>query len=521
MLRDGCRDLAIGVSLANLLFIGVWDELLTVGPNSYLRDVSAASVVAVMLDVLLLGTAFAGAVILARRFPPPPQSPYPLHAAKAAFLVAALLPVMRIYDEFHFTKLAQFVSRAVETPDHTIRLSELNPLVPLVVFAIWPAQSVRIVRALVLFLFPLTLVTFGRGAWRLATGDITAANADRALAVPLSALPSTILHPPPRIVVFLFDELDFRLAYSERPAGVELPELDRLRAEAFFASQAFRPGRRTELSLPALLTGRPVTGDARRGPATLLLTFAGSAPPDTVSWADQPNLFDRARALGYNSGVVGWYHPYCRVLAQDLTRCFWLPHADAIVRARQQTLPRQAVALVASLSPLADRHRHIADYRRLLDEARAAVVDTTLGFVLVHLPVPHNPVIFDRRDDALTAHNYSVYGYYDNLVLTDHALGTLRSELEAAGLWNRTTVVLTSDHSRRAGERDPRVPFVVKLAGRNTGDTLTYRKPFNSIALHDLVLALLGGELAQSSPATLAAWLDRWRARSPAADFRQ
>ncbi|MGH7569712.1 MAG: hypothetical protein ACREL9_12240, partial [Gemmatimonadales bacterium] len=99
----------------------------------------------------------------------------------------------------------------------------------------------------------------------------------------------------------------------------------------------------------------------------------------------------------------------------------------------------------------------------------------------------------------------------------------LRRELEAAALWDRTTVVLISDHSRRAGERDTRVPFVVKLAGQGggPGDTLTYRKPFNSIALHDLALAVLGGELTGPSPATLATWLDRWRERSPAADFRQ
>ncbi|MGH7569965.1 MAG: hypothetical protein ACREL9_13520, partial [Gemmatimonadales bacterium] len=177
------RDLAVGVSLANLCFIGVWDELLTVGGNGYLRDVSATSVVAVLLDVLLLGAAFAGAVTLARRA----ESPYPLRAVKAAFLLVALLPVMRVYDEFQFFKLAQFVSRAVETPDHQIRLSELSPLVPLAVFALWPTRSVRVVRTLVLFLFPLTLVTFGRAGWRLATGDLTAANADRALAVPLTA----------------------------------------------------------------------------------------------------------------------------------------------------------------------------------------------------------------------------------------------------------------------------------------------------------------------------------------------
>src|SRR2546425_7901138 len=35
------------------------------------------------------------------------------------------------------------------------------------------------------------------------------------------------------------------------------------------------------------------------------------------------NLFRRARALGYDTALIGWYHPYCRVLGSDLTRCYW------------------------------------------------------------------------------------------------------------------------------------------------------------------------------------------------------
>ncbi|HEY3278983.1 MAG TPA: sulfatase-like hydrolase/transferase [Gemmatimonadales bacterium] len=495
-MRQPLRDLVVGVSLANLCFIGVWDEVLTVNANSYLRDVSAASVWAVILDTLLLGVALAGAMTLVRRT----HSPRLLTFAKAAFLLVLFLPIMRVWDDLHFIHVTSFFSRVLETPDHEVRASELNPLLPLLLCAAWPARSVRVGRAVVAFLFPLTFVTVGRAAWRLATSDITAANADHALATPVGHAAAT-----PRVIVLLFDEMDFRLAYAERPPGLLLPELDRLRAEALFATQAFPPGRRTEVSVPALLTGRPVNGDQRRGTDTLLLTFAGSDAP--VSWGAAPGLFQSVHTLGYNAAVVGWYHPYCRIFAAHLARCFWRPHADAIVRARGNGLGRQMVDEIRSLSPLADRRRHIEDYDRLLAEAGAAVTDTSLQFVFVHLPVPHNPVIYDRDSGTLTVHNYSVYGYHDNLALADHTLGVLRRALEGAGGWDRATIIVTADHSRRAGERDLRIPFLVKLAGQR-GPGPVYRRPFNTIAMHDLTLALLRAEIRSGD--RLARWLDEW-----------
>jgi arylsulfatase A-like enzyme len=160
-----------------------------------------------------------------------------------------------------------------------------------------------------------------------------------------------------------------------------------------------------------------------------------------------------------------------------------------------------------SLNPLSDRGRHIADHVGLLADARAAVADTSLGLVFVHLAVPHHPPIYDREDDELTALNYHINGYYDNLVLADRTLGVLRRALEESDLWDRSTVVLTSDHSRREGEDDWRVPFVVKLAGQRTGGR-AYRAPFNTVALHDLTLALLRGQVSGG----VARWLDGWRA---------
>ena len=54
---------------------------------------------------------------------------------------------------------------------------------------------------------------------------------------------------------------------------------------------------------------------------------------------------------------------------------------------------------------------------------------------------------------------------------------------------------------------DPRIPFVLKLAGPH--EPITYDPAFNTVLTHDLLLALLRGEV--SGPQSVVAWLDAHR----------
>jgi hypothetical protein len=83
--------------------------------------------------------------------------------------------------------------------------------------------------------------------------------------------------------------------------------------------------------------------------------------------------------------------------------------------------------------------------------------------------------------------------------------------MESAGNWDSTTVLLSSDHPYREaksldGKSDLRVPFLLKLAGQSEG--LSYSAEFNTILTHDLLLAILKGEL---STAEVVPWLDQHR----------
>jgi len=492
--RPWVRDLLTGISLANLCLIAVWDEVLAVTRNRYLLDVSSTDVVAIMLNVLIVGAACAGAATLARRH----HGPWPRRVVRAVFLAALLLPLWRLVRDFNPLYLERLLLSLNQPPRLRQAVRELAPVAPVLTFAAWPVRSARIARKVLLFLFPFTLVTFGRGLGALTAGGLTARYADEPAA---PALPTA--HAGPRLVILLLDQLGQNPAFAQRAPGVELPALDRLRAEAVYATQALRAGSRTVNAVPAMLAGRGVDTAVHREARELMVKFAGEPAP--VPWSTAPNLFTWARARGLNVGLVGWYHPYCRLFGDIVSRCAWRPHAEAVSRDRAGVAPRMAAQL-RGLSPWDARARHIQDYGILLDLARAAVTDATLDLVFVHLNVPHTPIVYDRRrgpGGGFTLWNGRRDGHADNIVLADRTLGELRRSMEAAGLWERTAVIVLADHPA-GGPRDVRlVPFLVRMPG-GVGAVADRHFPTARLAL--LAQDVLAGRVRTS--AEVVRWID-------------
>jgi hypothetical protein len=125
--------------------------------------------------------------------------------------------------------------------------------------------------------------------------------------------------------------------------------------------------------------------------------------------------------------------------------------------------------------------RHVKDYEQISSEADSLLRDPRMTFVFLHLPIPHQGGIYDRRSGITTTHSTS---YLDNLALADRYLAHARSLLEENGDWEKSVVVVMGDHSWRtwmwsvslfwteedraltAGKDfDDRPAMVVKLAG--------------------------------------------------------
>ncbi|HMC60324.1 MAG TPA: sulfatase-like hydrolase/transferase, partial [Candidatus Solibacter sp.] len=128
------------------------------------------------------------------------------------------------------------------------------------------------------------------------------------------------------------------------------------------------------------------------------------------------------------------------------------------------------------------------------------------------LPIPHAPHAYDRRTGRFTLKNSPIRGYIDSLALLDRTLGEIRRSMEAAGTWDKTTVLMTSDHPYREAEQldgksDPRIPFLLKLASQKEGRL--YSQPFNAILTGDFLLAVLKGEVSDAAGAV--GWLDQNR----------
>jgi len=380
----------------------------------------------------------------------------------------------------------------------------------LAVALIWPHPALRVVRGLAVAVSPLAVVTMVLALSMLY--EVAVRPAPRWVApVPLDRTPPSLR----RVVWIVFEELDQRITFEARPTGLELPELDRLRRQSLYAHAARPPAGTTDATIPALITGRPVVAVAPLTPSDLELTFADGK---TAPWSAGPNVFSRARALGYDTALVGWSLPYSRILGGSLGAAHWRPSVT-FEQTRGDTLGHALLSQWASLVPPVNLRRQLSErVAELTSLAIRTASDDRFGLVFLHLPVPQPPGIYDRAAERFTAWNVSGAGggYFDNLALADRIIGDLRRGLERARLDDRTWIVVTSTRSWQAstqydGQTDSRVPFLVWSP--EGGRTRHVDAAFGTQATHDLVLAILRGSIRDAGAA--AAWLSHPAVASP------
>ena len=556
------RDFVIALSLSNLWFFNVWRYFLITHPNAYpyyhWKANPAPILLGTMLDILLLSAILWIAITLARYS----RNSFTLKIARFTFLIIFYLtlidlllmtlisdPSQLLIDTL--VKRPQALFTSFRTQTLFLWLGVLGFATAFVLTTILfhrlvfrRQQVIKLTTALLLILSPFVLVTFGQ-----ATSQWMSFRSGQRFVE--NSAPASTERPQSdrRVLWIIFDEMDFRLSFPDRPSSVQLPAFDRLRNEAIFAQNAYPPGGDTVLSLPSLITGKLVSWSHRTAANELMLTFADTN--QTVPWSTQPNVFSRARTMGFNTALAGWYHPYCRIIGNSLTKCSWetastgflpdKPIANLVSHSRDvpvttsmfriaeaALLPESLRIFLASTEGSIWRRYNLENHLNIHREAMALVRDPNIQLILVHYPIPHPPGIYDRSKHDFSFDSSSCY--LDNLELADRSLSELRQEMEKAALWESTTVLISSDHRLRADRvwqhhfiwqppftkvdpivfnsiRDERVPFVLKLAGERSG--LNYELPFNTILSHDLVLALLSG--AVSNEADAAKWLDEHR----------
>ncbi|MGA2241833.1 MAG: sulfatase-like hydrolase/transferase [Verrucomicrobiota bacterium] len=496
-LKQKVKDGLVAFSAANLCFTSAWFTMLYDQDYGYFNriPVMAPSLLALLMNIFGLAAVIWLAMCLRRRFPNRALH-FGLHLA---FLALLLIPM-----DFARDQILHIVGHQV-----VVFLMQPVMLVCIPVFLaliVWQHHvAAQIAAVLVGVMAPLAFFTTCKIVLLcLSVTHLSQSTGDQVL-----QLPGPVSGDHPRVVWIIFDCADYRLAFEQRPASVLLPEFDRLRGKLLFCVNACSPGNSTISSMPALISGRRISEISIASAADLNCTLADTR--EKTTWGRMPSVFAEAQALGANTALIGWYHPYDRVLGDGLNYCKWYAF-PSFEPARAPTFTAAMRRQIACMVWPLHLHRiYVSIYQDGLRESLSLVTNATYGLILLHLIPPHLPGIYLPDKNELTPWGKSgTIGYYRNLALADLELGKLRQAMEASGEWDKTWLIISSDHSWAGsvlydGRQDTRVPFIVKPPGKN--EAITYSPAINTVLTHDLILAILRNQIINQQD--LVPWLDK------------
>ncbi len=469
MNSSAVRTFVAALSLANLLLVRLWVELL----GDFAGAIPRVRYGAALLDLALL----TGAIWAAARW-----------GGLAARLLLAVLSTALIAKEVTISvgqDVAAWKMGAAGVVDTALRQGWFWPVALAAIGGLgcvaWRTE-LRWASGLLVTLSPIALVTAGQVAWRLLMPTPPAILADstslRRTATPPRPARRVVTQPGARVVWILFDELDERVAFSQRREGLRLPALDAFRAGSIVYRQATSPSNATSDSVPQILG----------------------------------QVFELP---GLRAGVVGWYIPYCDVFAAHLVDCQdWA--MDRQINSYGDTLPQVTVnhfrsLLESSLYSLLGQslavQAHVRTVQAMEREAGRTATRPDLQLVFLHLPAPHTPFVYRPAQKDFGAANQNSSGYLNNLALADRLFAGVRGRLEEAGMWATSHVIVTGDHGYRQANRlgyppfDRHVPWMWKPAGQFRPQAVD--RPFETRRAAGFVHRLLAGD---STEAVLAGY---------------
>jgi hypothetical protein len=339
----------------------------------------------------------------------------------------------------------------------------------------------------------------------------------------------------PRTIWILLDGMSYKQAFEDRYLDLELPEFDDLKGFSTVFTQMQPAGDSTELAIPSILLGDIVTNVNYNQENKLeVATSTGRS----YAFDASRTPFATARRFGLTTGVVGWYNPYCAILAPYLNQCYW----TNVVRINELSATRsfwqnflhpwalygrvfvhprkmfsrnyrehflEEFMRPMDLDQLLDPAIRRYDYEDLMQHAAGMLKPSGPDFVFIHLCAPHEPGFYNRKTHQFDgSRNRS---YIDNVALTDKALGQFMAILRQSPRWKNTNLIISSDHSWRTflwkggtywtpedqaashgGVFDSRPLLMIHLAGQTTPATVS--EPFPLLRVHDILDDLVTGK---------------------------
>ncbi len=339
----------------------------------------------------------------------------------------------------------------------------------------------------------------------------------------------------PRVVWILFDELSYQQVFGSRYPNLELPNFDDLRKSSTLFTDMQPVADSTEVAIPSILLGQAIVNE-NFTTRNKLRVGTETDPLHPFNAGRTP--FALARQYGLTTGVVGWYNPYCGILAPYLNQCYWadellMPAVSAqkifwqsllrpwvlygtiFIHFRQMFSENYRKFLVEDFmlptgsTMILNAEDRIYIYQDLMRHATRMLEPSGPDFVFLHLPLPHTPGFYNRKTSQFNT--FGDGSYIDNLALTDKTLGQFLDILRQSPRWKDTSVIVCGDHSWRVylstgskywtpedeaashgGVFDSRPMLMVHLAGQTTPATVS--EPFPLLKVHDILNDLAAGK---------------------------
>ncbi|MEW6738022.1 MAG: hypothetical protein AB1489_42490, partial [Acidobacteriota bacterium] len=211
------KDLLRALSLSNLCFITTWSILITksLSARAQWERYSFNSYLGIIINVLTLALLFWLAITFVRRS----KNETLITIARCSLLFVLAIIINGIIQ-------TQFLGNG--KGHWGTDLAIIIVVLPALRFHRHIAKAAA---SAILVMFPFTLITFGQAIWLMTQFK------EKGPAPVLTVAGKK----SPHIVWMLFDEMDQRLAFSQRPETLKMPETDRLVNEAIFATNAYPP----------------------------------------------------------------------------------------------------------------------------------------------------------------------------------------------------------------------------------------------------------------------------------------
>jgi hypothetical protein len=494
--KQATHDFLVALSLANLCFLKVWRELIyaDAADSYWLPDYTVQSYLAVIINLAALTLILYGVIAYLIRS----DRRWLAVTGRLIFLGILIFPIYFLLTYAEFLKSKHGIPRDYAWIFGFVVLA--TPLIFLY-FVVWRLRAAtNLFQFICLLFFPFAVLNVAHAMFAGITLEqqITSAPMNHAQASPPTQ--------NQRVVWLLMDELDFRLAFVDRPDGVVLPEFDRLRSQSLFALNADSNALDTREAIPSYLLQRIVEKAEPIGPAELKITYKDKGKSADTVFPGGKNVFSAAARRGARIAILGYYHPYCRLFRDEAVFCRSYPTRTYALFPTNNVL-REAWSQLVGILPFRHRINAIIMHRHGTELVSQIVGNASFDFVFMHASVPHRPHIW--KEERFVLWNRTAMAYFDNLRLADRLLGEVRANMERAGLWDTTAVLVTSDHEWRNisglfGKRTQKIPFLLKMPGQKASIDIKY--PFSPMQVtKDLLLEIHAKKL--STPKAVADWL--------------